>query len=215
MKKVDVNDIIGKKFGKLTVLKFDHKEKYIKGRNFIYFYLCKCECGNLKVLRRHKLLNNETLSCGCLLKLGNGRKHSLSRSRIYNIYRAIIKRCYMSNDPSYDNYGARGITVCKEWTENFMTFYNWAVNNGYADNLTIDRINVNGNYEPNNCRWVDRKTQANNRRNNHLLTHQGETHTLAEWAKIIGIPPSTIKTRLSHNWIIEKVLSISSKTNQK
>lgn len=203
--KFDVNDIIGKKFGELTVLEFDHKEQIYNSKGikngFKYFYLCKCECGNISIVPRHHLVYGHTQSCGCV-----NFTHGLTHTRLFNIFNGMKQRCYNPKNYKYKNYGGRGITICQEWQEDFINFYNWAINNNYADNLSIDRINVNGNYEPNNCRWVNMKTQQNNRTNNHLLTFNSETHSINEWAEILNIKRETIKTRLQLRWSIEKAL---------
>lgn len=116
--------------------------------------------------------------------------------RLYNIWRGMKRRCYDSNQPGYKNYGARGILVCEDWYNSFEKFYYWAINNGYRNDLTIDRIDNNGNYTPNNCRWVSWEGQANNRRNNVNITLNGETHTLSEWCKLKGLSYYTVQERI-------------------
>lgn len=122
-------------------------------------------------------------------------KHGKYYTRIYRIYNDMKKRCYNHSMINYKNYGGRGIKVCDEWRNDFMNFYNWAMNNGYTDNLTIERIDVDGNYEPNNCKWITYKEQANNRRNNVHLTYAGKTQTMKQWAEELDIKYSTIVTR--------------------
>lgn len=107
--------------------------------------------------------------------------------RIYETWTGMKDRCYCSTDKSYNHYGKRNIKACEDWLESFINFYNWSLNNGYKDNLTLDRIDVNGNYEPLNCRWVEQKTQQRNRRNNVLITYKNETHCISEWAEILGL----------------------------
>lgn len=126
-------------------------------------------------------------------------KHGLSKTRLYGIWRDIKKRCYCETCKDYKNYGARGITLYPEWLTNFKSFYDWAMLHGYADNLTIDRIDVNGNYEPSNCRWTTRKEQNNNKRNNHFLTIGGKTKTITQWANEIGVTDTTVHSRLKRN----------------
>lgn len=129
-------------------------------------------------------------------------KHGMTGTRIYNIWKDMKKRCYCKSRKDYSRYGGRGITVCKEWQE-FIPFYNWAMNNGYTDNLTIDRIDVNGNYEPSNCRWVTTKEQANNKRNNHFVAFNGETMTIAQCGKKIGMCENTIRKRIKSEHFTE------------
>ena len=118
------------------------------------------------------------------------------------------KRCYNENSKSYKSYGERGIIICKEWLNDFINFYNWSIKNGYADNLSIDRIDVNGNYEPNNCRWATQKEQANNTRRNRYLTYKGETHTISEWSDIFNLKSGTIRARLAHGYTPEQALEM-------
>ena len=119
--------------------------------------------------------------------------------RIYKLWSHVKDRCYCKNNKDYKNYGARGIKVCEEWKNDFMSFYNWSMAHDYADDLTIDRIDVNGNYEPSNCRWVTPKEQARNRRNNKFITYNNETHCISEWAEKIGIPRKCLEHRI-RNW---------------
>lgn len=118
-------------------------------------------------------------------------------------------RCLNPKNPAYKSYGGRGIKICKEWLKDFKVFYSWAMENGYNDTLSIDRIDVNGNYEPNNCRWVDMKTQCNNRRSNELIEFKGVKHSIAEWAEIYKIKKSVLWARLKKlNWPFEKAIAI-------
>lgn len=136
---------------------------------------------------------------------GNYR-HGMRHSRIYNIWRSMGQRCSNPNNNRYSVYGGRGIVVCAEW-KYFIGFYEWSISNGYNDGLTIDRINPNGNYEPNNCRWVTQKVQQNNRNNNRYIEFNGNIHTLGEWSEITGINLGTIWDRLKRGWSIEKTLT--------
>ena len=122
-------------------------------------------------------------------------------------------RCFNSNNKSFVYYGGRGISVCDEWNE-FLNFEKWAIQNGFEENLTLDRIDVNGNYEPENCRWISQKEQMRNTRANHLLTYNGYTKTMADWAEITGIPYSTLKQRINkYNYSVEKALTKPVKTS--
>lgn len=133
--------------------------------------------------------------------------HGLKHCRLYNTWCRIKSKCYNKNNDHYKYYGKRGIKLCDEWLSDPVAFYNWSMENGYQDNLTIDRIDVNGNYEPNNCRWVDQKTQVRNRRNSRYITYKGETKTIMEWCEILNLKYRTVHKRIYKlNWSIEKAL---------
>lgn len=136
-------------------------------------------------------------------------KHGLKGTRLYNIWHSMKQRCHYSLSKDYQRYGGRGITICDEWENDFMSFYNWAMRNGYNSNLTLDRIDVNGNYEPSNCRWVSIKDQNNNRRSCKKITYNGETHNLTQWALILGINKNTLIARLNKGWPIKRAFSES------
>lgn len=195
-------DLTGIKFNRLTVLKFSHRE--LRNNKWRYYWLCKCECGNEILIDRDNIKQGKQKSCGCFEKENPSRKtHGYSKTRIYRIYNDMKNRCYNKNNKRYNCYGSRGIIICDEWKNDFKAFYDWSMAHGYADNLTIDRIDVNGNYEPNNCRWATLKQQANNRRNNHYITYNNETHTISEWAEILKIKKQTLWARLNKGWSIE------------
>lgn len=134
------------------------------------------------------------------------------KSRLYNIYQGMTKRCYYPDNQNYKYYGGRGIVICNEWKSNFSAFKKWALENGYQDNLTIDRINTNGNYEPSNCRWVSMKEQCNNRTSNHLITYKGKTQNLKQWCEELNLNYGIMESRINrYKWSIEK--AFKTKTN--
>ena len=151
------------------------------------------------------LISHHTISCGCLHKEKSTIRlttHGLSKTKLYKIYTDIKYRCYNSNSTGYEDYGGRGIKVCNEWLNKdngFINFYNWAINNGYRDDLTIDRINVNGNYEPSNCRWIPKEYQAENKRNSRYVYFNGEKFTIPQFANILGITFELLIYRLKKN----------------
>lgn len=181
-------DLTGQKFGRLTVIKYYGSTK--RRRNM---WLCKCECGNEKVVEGSHLKSGHTKSCGCI-QMENIKKINyktgMSNTRLYYAYRNMLNRCYRKKSTMYKYYGLRGIKVCNEWKDKkdgFKVFSEWALNNGYAENLSLDRIDCNKGYCPENCRWVDLYVQANNKRNNYKLKINGKVDTVGNWARNLNI----------------------------
>ena len=195
---------IGKKFNRLTILEKDYSHK--SKRTFV---CCKCDCGETKSLLLQNIINETTKSCGCYGKEVQKEKkttHSYSRTRIYRIFQCMKQRCYNPKSDRYKNYGGRGITICEEWLSDFTNFYKWAINNNYSKDLTIERVNVNGNYCPENCTWISNLEQGNNRTNNHWIEYKGEKLTVQQASRKYKIQIDTLLYRLKH-WDIEKALN--------
>lgn len=207
-------DLTGKTFGHLTVI--GRAENHISPSGKIYSkWLCVCACGKkLEVLGR-SLRSGHTQSCGCLQvdrTISSHRKHGGSADSLYAIWDGMKQRCNNQHHKYYKDYGARGISVCKEWLSDYQAFRNWAIQNGYNSisekyQCTLDRIDVNGNYEPSNCRWVNMKVQQRNRRNNVEITYNGRTQCLQAWATDVGLPFDTLWRRLKRGWGVEKALT--------
>ncbi len=197
-------DLTGKRYGRLVVLGIAER------RSGQTMWKCQCDCGNIVITYGREIKKGNILSCGCYrkerIKLAN-TKHDKYNTRLYRIWKGIKERCLNKNSKHYFRYGLRGISICEEWRNDFKAFYDWAMANAYADNLTIDRIDVNGNYEPSNCRWATMKEQSNNRRNNHYIEFNGEKHSLKEWSEIIKIPYSKIKRHVYAGENINLILS--------
>lgn len=148
--------MIGERYGKLLVIGY----AYTKRRKS--YWMCQCDCGNRKIIRKDSLTTGRVKACGCQRNRYN-IKQLENGERIHSIYNGMKQRCYNPHNKNYHRYGGRGITICKEWVDDFMNFYSWSVLHGYADDLTIDRINNDGNYEPSNCRWATWEEQAKNK----------------------------------------------------
>lgn len=211
----EFKDLTGQKFGKWTALYrvADHITK--SGYKFTA-WRCRCDCGVEKDVTANSLLSGASTSCGCARRehcKEAARKtfttHGESKTRLYKIWVGIKKRCYDKNSYGYPIYGSRGIGMCDEWKDNFLVFKQWACSNGYADDLTIDRISVDGDYEPSNCRWVDCVAQANNRRNNHYITYNGERKSIAMWSRELGIPARKFYKKMKQGKSFEEIIKSS------
>lgn len=198
-------DLTGKKFGKLTVIQRVEDDKYGNVR-----WLCRCECGNLVIRHGHVLRRNRASDCGCgksefMTKIAT--THGGRKSRLYSIWIDMIRRCEDLKVKCYYRYGGRGISVCPEWHD-FSAFRKWSEENGYSSNLTLDRIDNDNGYCPQNCRWVPMKIQENNKSNNTQLCFKGKIHTLSQWSEITGIHRATISRRISkYGWSVERALT--------
>lgn len=197
-----VRDLTGQRFGKLTVIGIEETETRKT------FWVCQCDCGNMKVVRSDSLICGAIKSCGCLKKqqdrinLTANHSHKMSGTRIYQEWQGMKGRCYNPNDPRFDRWGGRGIEVCEEWRNSFESFYEWALANGYKENLTIDRIDNDGDYTPSNCRWATQQEQSRNRSSNINITIGNATKTLTEWCEIFELPYKTIVARYHRNGFI-------------
>lgn len=195
----------GTRYGKLTIISPTNKRS---GGNIIY--KCICDCGKECYVSSGNL-GKSTNSCGCLAEV-NKIKHNKSQTKLYDVWTNMKQRCNNPKNPRYKNYGGRGIKICDEWND-FNNFYTWANQNGYDEALninkkqcTLDRIDVNGDYEPSNCRWISNKEQQNNKTDTVFYEYNGERHTISEWADLYNLPLGNLKSRISKGWDIKKIL---------
>lgn len=206
-------DLTGNRYGRLTVSCFSHYKRSPCGHKNAY-WLCKCDCGNTITVPSNRLKSGNTKSCGCLKADTNKRRCTKPYDkRLWAVHNNMMVRCYDSSFKYYEYYGGRGIGICDEWygKNGVDNFREWAMKNGYKRGLQIDRINNDKGYSPDNCRWVDRLEQGKNKRNNILVTINGETRILAEWCRILNVPYSRVKTRRSHlGWSVAESLLIPS-----
>lgn len=202
-------DLTNQKFGRLTVIKRVDQKTPIR-------WLCQCECGNFKEVYATHLRSGNTRSCGCLareiaVKMGHQRdigkrsfKHGDFGTKLYGIWAGMKRRCYNRNTKYYADYGGRGIKVCEEWKE-YINFKQWAVSAGYKEGLTIERINVDFDYSPDNCKWISIHEQNLNKRNSVRIEYQGKIYSIKEIAAITGLKERTIKGRYERGWTTEKL----------
>jgi len=192
----------GEKYGKLTIVR-EVERTSIKRR-----FLCQCDCGRFTQVNLNSLRTGAIKSCGCLLKESGKRNkiHGYWQHRLYGIWAGMKQRCFNSKCNSYKYYGARGITMCLQWLD-FSLFLKWALSSGYKDNLTIERVDVNGNYEPGNCKWIPGKDQPANTRQSHWIFWKGHTKNISQWAKHTGLCAETIRRRIAYGWPIDRALT--------
>lgn len=198
-------DLRGNKYGRLTVL--DEAERSQSGN---IRWLCQCECGKTAIVHGSSLRSGRTKSCGCYQREQTGnatRIHGETRSRLHIEWSSMRSRCNNQKNKRYDRYGGRGITVCPEWDHSYVAFRDWAIANGYRDNLTIDRIDNDGNYEPQNCRWTTQKEQQNNKSTTVKIEYHGETLSIKGLAEKYDIDYHCLYARLQRGWSIEQALT--------
>lgn len=201
-----ISDVkVGAKIGRLLLLKetrVPHGKKYTD-----VGYICKCDCGKEKIVRKSDLTSGKVLSCGCYASdvfRKTHTKHGMAYSRVYRIWFGIKKRCFYKNEDNYYLYGGRGITMCDKWKNSFEAFYA-DVGEPPGNEYSIDRINPNGNYEPGNCRWATQKQQAQNTRRNYLVFYNGKERSIAEVSDIVGISRGTLYQRIKgYGWSVER-----------
>lgn len=204
-------DITGIRFGRLTVVKrVPNLPNSSQTR-----WECLCDCGKVSYVSKANLMNGNSKSCGCYFKeiwVANQKKptHGQSRTLLYKKWVSMKRRCYDKNNDRYQHYGAKGINICKEWFE-FVNFYKWAMSNGYSEKFTIDRIDVCGNYEPNNCRWVTIKEQNRNKTTTVYVELNGEKKSLGEWSEILNLPMSTLVSRRNRGRSPQEILNTNYK----
>lgn len=211
---MDINKYIGKRYGRLTIISLNKTEPRFIGKENPkrngnnYYFNCKCDCGNECVVKLCNLNREHTKSCGCLQKetsIKNISKISNTMNgetvgeyaRLYRIYKGILSRCYNPKCKEYKYYGLRDINIFNDWKEDYYKFKEWSLSNGYNDSLEIDRMDNNGNYEPNNCRWATRKEQMNNYSLNKMITYHDKTQTLSQWCDELGIEYARTLARLN------------------
>ncbi len=199
----------GRKFNRLLVIKRGPNTTQGKAA-----WICLCDCGKTVTVRSVSLTRGYSGSCGCFqkeiiakLNFKHGDCVVGHESRLYHIWHGIKQRC---NDPescNYKNYGRRGISLCSEWSENYLPFYEWSINNGYREDLSIERIDNNGNYEPLNCTWATAREQSLNKRTNRLISFNGETKTISQWSEIYGVDKRNLRWRIERGWSAEQAIT--------
>lgn len=197
--------MIGRKFGRLTVVSLSHYDKWRKR-----YWNCVCDCGRSKIVAERSLLSSNTRSCGCYRKQYATIKHlihGMQGTRLYTIWLNMKNRCRNKKVPAYRDYGARGITVCDEWLD-FMCFMKWSLSNGYDDSLSLDRIDNNKGYSPSNCRWVTRREQARNTRANVIIKYKGDSLCIVAMAERYNINPKLLYGRLESGWTVENAIEL-------
>lgn len=198
-------DLTGRQFGKLIVKSFQEKRKRKSETGYKNYWICECECGNETIVESYHLKSGLIQSCGCM-RIQAITKHDMRYTRLYNIWHGMKNRCLCENTTGFENYGGRGIQICDDWMM-FDEFSKWALSNGYADNLTIDRKDVNGDYCPENCRWVTMKVQANNRRDNVIVNFEDKNYTMSELAEKLNVSYNKLARRIEKYKTVEDAIN--------
>lgn len=195
-------DLTGQRFGRWVVL------KRVPNRGKALMWECRCECGTVKIVHGTSLKGGTSTNCGCVRLAGIPRTHGLTHHPLYRVWQRM-KGCTGSpTHQDYHHYGGRGISMCDQWKNDFYSFYTWSIEHGWEPGLEIDRLDVDGNYCPENCRFTDRSGQMRNTRRTRMLTYSGKTQSVLEWAEEIGIKPETLRCRLDqYGWSVEKALT--------
>lgn len=197
-------DLTGKRFDRLEVIRLvvDIPGKKKK-------WLCRCDCENEVIVQGSNLQSGHSTQCKeCQWKdvHTNHTTHGMTGTKIYGVWNTMINRCENPNSKSYCDYGEKGVSVCKEWHDS-KNFIDWALSHGYEEGLEIDRIDTNGDYCPENCRWITRLENANNKTNNRIILHNGEEKTLAEWARYYGLNYKSLHKKISLGYSFEEIVS--------
>lgn len=196
-------DLRGKRFTRLVAI-----ERVENAPNGLAVWKCQCDCGNITFVRSSNLMSGAVKSCGCLTRDNAYHTHRMSKSRLYQKWASIKNRCYYKSAQNYRNYGARGIKMCDEWANSFEKFRDWAFQSGYRDDLTIERIDFNGNYCPENCTWIPRSAQSSNTRRCVIITYNGKTQNLNDWCKELNLDYKRINNRIKKlGWSFERAIS--------
>lgn len=215
-------DLTGDRFGRLIATKLIGKDAHGNAQ-----WLCQCDCGNEHTVSSHYLRRGSSTSCGCRRKeeaakiikarfpkvkppKPSTRNHGLSETKLYKVHTNMRQRVHNETHPQYKDYGGRGVSICDEWDgvgQKFLNFYDWALTSGYTEGLTLDREDVEKGYSPSNCRWVDMKTQCNNRRSNVTYTYEGKTMTSSEWSRSLGGTNDLVRMRIQNGWTVDRALS--------
>lgn len=210
-------NVIGNKYGRLTVIE-DAPDKVYKNGAHDRVEKCLCDCGKIKFVKLGQLKNGRTKSCGCYhdeISRERQTTHGMTGTRLYRIWSTMKSRCLNPNTDYYYLYGGKGISVCDEWRNNFDSFFKWSIEHGYDDSLTIDRMDSNKDYCPENCRWVTFKEQANNTSRNHLLEYNGDLYTLAELSELVNVPYAILKHRIYDGMSVRSAIEKPHRTNKR